>query len=481
MQLSITHVITVSVSEAQTGIGKYNTSNLACFTRETPGGGFGSLGYKIYLSPDEVETDFGTNSDTFAMANSVFSQQPNILAGDGYFVVIPFADTTAVTAVQHIAFPTVPASGAWKLRYGAFTTGTLAYNDNATAVQTALRLLTGLASVTVAGDYTDGFDVTFTGVTGAATLLLVTADSLQDSTPVNVTPVVTTTTTGTTLSTETLATAIGRTKGLVQYFGIMAAEITGQTDMLAAAAVVQPLNKIAFFVSSDEGAVAPGGMFDLLRTGGFTQSRGLYYGAPSDPLVMMAAYAGKGLSTDFSGSNTTETMNLKDLISVQPDSSMTETLFALCQAAGADVYASVQGVPKVLCSGENKFFDQVYNLRWFVGGIQVAGFNFLAEVSTKIPQTESGMDGLKGAYRAICEEAVTNQYIAPGTWNSATTFGVQKDFLSNIEQRGYYIYSVPISQQSQTDRADRKAPLVQIAIKEAGALQSSSVIVNVNA
>jgi hypothetical protein len=172
---------------------------------------------------------------------------------------------------------------------------------------------------------------------------------------------------------------------------------------------------------------------------------------------------------------------LKDLIGVQPDPSMTQTLLNKCIAAGADTYVSLQGVPKVFCSGENSFFDQVYNLQWFVGALQVAGFNFLAQSATKVPQTENGMDGLKAAYRNVCEQAVTNQYSAPGEWNSSTTFGNQSDFLENIQQRGYYIYSQPVAQQSQTAREARQAPLVQIALKEAGAIHSSNVIVFVNA
>jgi len=195
----------------------------------------------------------------------------------------------------------------------------------------------------------------------------------------------------------------------------------------------------------------------------------------------VASYAGRALSTNFSGSNTTQTMHLKDLTSVQPDPSMTQTLLNEAIAAGADTYVSLQGVAKTFCSGENSFYDQVYNLQWFIGALKVAGFNYLATSSTKIPQTEGGMDGLKGAYRSVCEQGITNQYGAPGRWNSSTTFGVQSDFLANVAQRGYYIYSTPISQQSQVDRAARKAPLAQIAFKEAGAMHSSSVIVNINA
>ena len=373
--LQLTNVVNISVSTAQAGIGAYNTSNLALFTRDTAGGGFGSLGYKIYLDPSGVATDFGTGSATAIMANTIFSQKPSILAGGGYLVVIPF--------------------------------------------------------------------------TGG----------------------------------ETMAAAVARTANLVQYFGILAAEITTATPMLAAAAVIQPLNKIAFWPSKASADIAPGGLLDLLRSGGFTQNRGLIYigtGLDQDALTMSAAYASRALSTNFSGSNTTQTMHLKDLTGVGPDTGMTQTFLTQAIAAGADSYVSLQGIPKSFTSGTNQFFDDVYNLQWLVVALQVAGFNALAQASTKLPQTEDGVSVLKGAYRQVLEQAVACQYAAPGAWTSATTFGVQTDFFRNIQERGYYIYSAPVAAQSSVDRAARKAPLIQIALKEAGAIHSSSVIVYVN-
>ena len=87
------------------------------------------------------------------------------------------------------------------------------------------------------------------------------------------------------------------------------------------------------------------------------------------------------------------------------------------------------------------------------------------------------MDGLKGTYEQICVQGVTNDSFAPGTWNSSQTFGDPATFKRNVAQKGYYIYSQPISQQSQTDRNDRKAPLCQIAAKRAGAIQHNDVLV----
>lgn len=476
-QLSLTNVINISVSQAQAGVGDYNTSNIALFTHEPFSNSFGTLGYKIYLSPQDVANDFGTGSQTYKMATAIFSQKPNILTGNGYLVVIPF-----VEAIQNFALSGIPSSGSFTLSYLGNPTAAINWDDTAAQIQTKLRAVAGLADVVVSGSLaSQSLSIDFKGVYGAVALLTVGGAGLHSTDPSDPDPIVITPTT--TQVGETLSAAIVRTEGLVQYFGILGALIFDQTDTLAAGATVQALNKIIGFVSRDSASVQIGGLLDLLRSGSLTQSRGIYYGSDndSDALNMMAAYFGRALSTNFSGSNTTQTMHLKDLAGIQPDPSMTQTLLNLCQAAGADVYVSLQGVAKVFCSGKNSFFDQVYNLQWLVGALQVAGFNFLAQSSTKVPQTENGMDGLKSAYRKVCEQAVTNQYSAPGEWNSSTTFGNQSDFLQNIQQRGYYIYSQPIAKQSQTAREARQAPLVQIALKEAGAIHSSSVIVYVNA
>jgi len=173
-------------------------------------------------------------------------------------------------------------------------------------------------------------------------------------------------------------------------------------------------------------------------------------------------------------------MQLKAMAGIQPDPTMTPNHYAAAQAAGADIYASVQGVASVLTSGANKFFDQVYNLGWYVGATQVAGFNFLRSIATKLPQTEDGMDGLKGAYAVVAIQAGINGYVAPGTWTSSVPFGNPALFLQNIATTGYYIFSQPIAQQSVAERVAREAPLVQIALKEAGGVNKSNVVINVN-
>lgn len=375
-ELDITNVVTISLSAAQTGLGEYNVHNLAIFTSDTVGDTFGDLGYKIYKAPKEVGVDFGTTSATYKMALAVFAQSPNILNGDGYLVVIPFASAS-----------------------------------------------------------------------------------------------------------ETLDVAINRTSSLVQYFGILSTKDYDAEEIADAAAVVQTMNKMMFVVSNSATDIAAAGSFHDIAEAGYDKTRCLAYLSDTtlDAKVMAAAYAGRALSTAFEGSNTTSTMHLKDLVGITADPTMTQTQLNLCQDCGADAYVNIAGVAKTFTSGVNGFFDQVYNRCWFLGALEVAGFNALAKVSTKIPQTEPGMTLLKGAYRLICEQAVRNGYVAPGAWNSADRFGDVEAMLRNIEEVGYYIYSLPVNLQSQTDREARKAPLVQIAIKEAGAIHSTSVIVYINA
>lgn len=471
MDLSIANVVEVSVSEAPSGVGEYNTSNVSLFTSEPfDEDKFGDAGYKIYLEPTEVGVDFGTESRTYSMANKIFSQRPNPLAGQGYLVVIP-----TIAEVQTVLPSANPASGTYNLSLAGDPTPTpINWDDTAEQIQTKLRAVIGMESAVVVGNLSDpSYTVTFNGYLGNPPLLQVESNTLNGGITLDITQA----TAG-----ETLGAAITRTKDLVQYFGIAATAVISQTDGLAAAAIVLPLNKIAFVGSRIANSIDPGEYLDLLRSGNFHNTRGLYYGSDNDAdlLDYIAAYMGRALSVNFGGSNTTGTMQLKDLLGIQPDPTMTQTIYNKAKTAGADIYVSIQGVPKVMSFGANKFFDQEYNLRWFVGALQIAGFNYLATTSTKVPQTESGLDGLKGAYRTVCEQAVTNQYSAPGVWNSATTFGNQDLFLKNVEQRGYYIYSAPIASQSQADRIARIAPLVQIALKEAGAIHSSTIIVNIN-
>lgn len=469
--LSIANVFTVSVSQPGATAGEYNTSNVGLISHEEPNDSFGDDPYKLYLEPTEVGLDFGTDSTTYKMAVAIFSQSPNILGPGGYLAIIK-----AVTAIQTVAFDATPASGVFKLNFESGASADINFGDTAAQIQTKLRAVEGLELCTVTGDIPTGLSV-YTNHFGEADLMTVSDNTLETAGAVAVGVTVAQPTEG-----ETLDEAITRSAPLIEYFGILSSAVHSDADILAAAALVQTQNKLLFVAHNDPASIEPAGILDQLRTGTLRQSRGLFYGGTVlEALQFAAAYAGRALSVNFDGNNTTITMHLKDLTGIQPDPSMTQTLKVKAEEAGADIMVSIQGVTKVFSSGENMFFDRIYNQLWIVGRFQIAGFNLYASTPTKIPQTEDGALQLLSVLRKVCEAGVTNQYLAPGEWDSPVTFGDQADLLANIRQLGYYLYSAPVAQQSAADRTDRKAPVVQAALKEAGANHSASMIVNINA
>jgi hypothetical protein len=146
-----------------------------------------------------------------------------------------------------------------------------------------------------------------------------------------------------------------------------------------------------------------------------------------------------------------------------------------------DVYVDYDGRASYVSNGANGFFDDVYNQIWLVSELRVVGFNTLALVSNKIPQTEPGMSLIKGAFRKVMEQAIRAGYVAPGSWNGAEWFGNQSDMINNVLERGYYIYSEPVNLQAQATREERIAPTIKIAAKLAGAIQFIAVFVIENA
>lgn len=283
-------------------------------------------------------------------------------------------------------------------------------------------------------------------------------------------------------NTDTLSTMLASISPLIFFGGACFGGYAPlDAEVLAAATAFQAAQKLLFVGNNNTTAVGGGGVFTQIQAAYETYTRCLLYTVSAEGArLFAAAYAGRAMSTDFNGSNTTSTMHLKDLVGIAPDTGITQTLLTTCETVGADVYTYIGPLPKVFSTGGNTFFDQVYGTLWLIFAMQVAGFNALAESPTKVPQTEPGMALLRNAYVGVCQVAVTNGFSAPGAWNSPQLFGNPDDLRKNVLQRGFYVYSQPVNQQTQTARAARQAPLVQIALKLAGATHSTSVIVYIN-
>ena len=134
----------------------------------------------------------------------------------------------------------------------------------------------------------------------------------------------------------------------------------------------------------------------------------------------------------------------------------------------------------MLTSPANDYFDNVYNLIAYIDALEIDTFNVLKGSTTKLPQTQRGMNVLVDAIEKTTQGFVNAGVFAKGTWSSPEVFGDETTLRNEISAKGYYVFANSLSEQAQADRQNRIAPPIQIAVKNAGAIHKVNLIVNFN-
>ena len=194
--------------------------------------------------------------------------------------------------------------------------------------------------------------------------------------------------------------------------------------------------------------------------------------------MLAASYMARTHTVNFNAENSAITMHLKTLSVPAEDYSPTE--IAAAYQVGLDLYTTIKDVPVVLTSDANDFVDNVYNIIAFIDAVQTDMFNVLKATGTKIPQTTRGVNQLVAQGEKTTRGFVRAGVFAPGAWSSPDTFGDISTFNRNIEQFGFYWLAGLLKDQPQADRVARKSPVLQAAVKNAGAIHSVDIIINFN-
>lgn len=480
--ISIKNVVNVSLSSVSASLSEYNVGNLMIVTDETPTI-LNPSDIMIYADSTSVASDFGAGSKISEQANIVFAQTPNILASGGRLLVgrpknvSATAGYEALTGDIDLDALKLISDGCLDISVDGGSPIQLTSLDF-TSAESIEDVYSILASQTITGatvSMKEGVIVITSDTTGASSSIVLAAgtgtgtdistalDIAQDQTV-----------SGTATRPETPAETFQRLFGSTYFGGFIWLPTISDSDFMSLATAVQGTNCMMFKGISSITDVTNGIGYKV-KSQSLSHTRIIY---PSQDVA--TAYASSLLSVNFKGSMTAKTMHLKTLSGVSADDSITDTTLQTLSSNGVDSYLYVAGLPKVWSTSANIFSDEILNQIWFTNAIEVAGFNCLAQTSTKLPQTEYGMSLLKSAYDSVCQQAITNGVIAAGKWSISQTFGDPSVFKSSIASYGYFIYSAPISTQSQADREDRKAPLVQIAIKFTGAIHSTDVMILVN-
>lgn len=481
--LPISTVVEINVSQTPAQLGVQNVNNLAIFTDEKPLGN-STNGFRVYANASAVGLDFGTDSQIFNLASLLFSQSPNLRSSGATLAIFPEdvvgatrgTFSTAVISADNISAILQVSDGSLGIQLDGGQTVQIE-GLNFTTVQQQdiggiVDVLNGkFGPMGVLATSANGAIILSSPSFGSSSSLRLSAGTggtdLSGSQYLNVesgesAP-------GENASGTTVAEMVTAAEELFSFTGFTTTFNLEADAIRAGATAIQPTDHIWMLGLSGPFALS---VADTIVKSSLTHTRCLYYGNHDSIAAteFATAYMGRAFSVNFSGSQTVQTMHLKTLAGILPDGTMTSQLLEKINAAGMDAYCSFGGLPKTFSSGTNLFFDEVYSQIALKRYLQTALFNALAATSTKIPQTEAGMDTIKAAAYRILNLFVRNGFCSPGQWNSPDTFGDPEIFRQNILERGYYVYSLPISLQDQSEREKRIAPLIQIAIKESGAI-----------
>lgn len=494
-QVPVSYTVNVSLAQTPSGLSGYNTNSIAIFSNETSNS---IEPYIRALSPSTVKTAYGSDSLTYKMAQALFTPVPNFTSGRGELYIFPLAGTNATNG--KIAFAGLNARID---NFKAVTNGSIDLTIDGVLTKlrgldfTNINSLTDIAAV-ILNQNPDVFikntstDMIIYSKRPGGTVTMTALDPVvgTDLSGANFFDITNAETlSGQTCTGQSLSSAVETALEQVYFGGVLTTQYQDDATLLANAAAIQSLDCIYYNELASLGDITVTGTAN--KTAGNSQTRLLAYSKGEPVLatttnmsndaskVAIATYASIAQSVNFSASNTANTLNLKTLTGVLPDGGLNDTYVLNARDNGVDIYGQTGGLAVVYSNNNNGYTDDVVATLRLKKDVQVGGFNYLRQTNTKIPQTEQAMTGLKNAYGLVCEKFVKNGVITPGTWNGAIPFGDPEAFTRNIAEKGYYIYSIPISQQPQTEREARIAPVAQIAIKLSGAFHFSDVLINV--
>lgn len=496
MSANISNVVTVQLLKEPQLAQRANVNTMAIFTSQL--GKLSSANRtEIYTDLSSVATDFGTNSEFYQFASVFFQQTPNPVSANGYLVAAYWravdesvAATAAILTGGQLVEDTVVGE-LQQISDGSFDIDVDGVTENLTALDfTTVLSLSDIATV---------IDTALAGATCTVS---------------NLSLIITSSTTGAT-STLSFATdpgtgtyigsllKINTGSGASIVNGAAATVLTAEskTDALTAADtgfrsfvfIDQPtdVEREALATYAQANNLISGDVFSgasylevnatntvwKIKLAGQTNYR-MFYDKNNDRKLAVGVLARMQVVL-FTGTNTANTENLKNIVGVQPVD-YTQSEITKAYNVGLDIYTTIKNVPVMLTSPANDFFDNVYNLIAYIDALETDTFNILKGSTTKIPQTIRGMNTLVDSIEKTTEGFVRAGVFAPGTWTSPDVFGDTETLYEQIRTKGYYVFANRLSDQSQADRQARISPPIQIAVKNAGAIHKANLIVQFN-
>jgi hypothetical protein len=454
----------------------------------------------IYVDAQSVAADFGTASKANDFAQVLFSQSPNPINAGGHLVMgywravdetVP-AQAGILTGAQlseAILIGQLQAiqDGSFSITVDGGTEQVVTGVDfrAVTSIKDILEELNSEITDAVVTEVDQRFIIT--SDTASATSELTFLSNAGTGTDVGSILALATGTgaaltagaNASTLAAESKEEAITAIKAAVNIKGAMFIDNPTDVESKSLAEWAQANSVLMYdvFDHPNNLLIAPSNVVWDIKLAGLSKYRMMYSKAGSRKLAvgMMA----RAHIVNFNAENSAITMHLKELRGVAAEA-YTQTEISGASKVGLDIYTTIKNVPIVLTSGANDFLDNVYNLMAFIDAVQTDMFNLLKGTASKIPQTTKGVNQLLAQGTKTTRGFVRAGVFAGGTWSSPDTFGDIDVFNRSIEKNGFYWMAGNLADQPQSDREARKSPVLQCAVKNAGAFHSVDIIINFN-
>lgn len=283
-------------------------------------------------------------------------------------------------------------------------------------------------------------------------------------------------------SVETLLQAVNACLQYTNWYGLAIADSADlvEADVISVAAAIEAssLSRILAVTTADVNVLVAGNTDNIgykLKAAGYARTFWQY--SSSSKYAAISAF-GRAFMVNFTGSNTTITLKFKTEPGITYET-LTTAQAAAIDAINGNVYVYYANDTAIIQQGvmaNGDFFDERHGLDWLQNYVQTNLYNLLYTSTTKIPQTDAGVTRLMANVEASLDQAVNNGLIAPGVWNGGPIGQIES---GDTLTKGYYVYADAVANQAQSDREARKSPVIQAAIKLAGAIHYGDVQINV--
>lgn len=451
---------------------------------------------RLYTTITGVTNDFGTTTPEYLAAVLFFEQNPS--------PAILYIGKWAQAATYASLHGGVPlAANQVVSGWTGITTGSLAITVDGSVKtlsnlnfgsQTNMNGVAGVIQTGLGGSITCVWNASYTrfevysGTTGASSTLTYatpTGSGVDISTLTGLSAAGGATAPCNGIVAETPLVALTALSAYGSWYGVaFAPTVTGDLSdanlLLCAAFIQAAVPQRIFAVTSMEAASLNASQSTDIgaQCKALSYSRTFVQYSSSSPYAAVSAFA-RAFTVIFTANNTTITLKFKTEPGIVAEY-INESQAASLNGKNVNVFVNYANGTAIIQQGvmsDGTFFDTIHGTDWLQNQVQTDIFNLLYTSPTKIPQTDPGMHIIQTTLENSLLAGVNNGLIAPGQWNGPAIGQINPfQFLP----KGYYIYCPPISSQSQSDRAARKAVVMQACIKLGGAVHSANVLINVN-